>query len=161
MILRHGNMFDHIDEASVIVVTTNSTITSHGELVMGKGAARDAARIFPGLPARFGQRIAGLQWALNSPDYKLATIWSPDFYPRYIFGALQVKRHFSDAAKLSIISESLTNLYYYAKGTQHSSPESTIFVNFPGIGNGRLGNARDDIMRMLKKLPDNVTVWEK
>ena len=43
--------------ADVLCVTTNGTVTDHGTNVMGGGCAAEAARLYPNLPARYGDFI--------------------------------------------------------------------------------------------------------
>lgn len=156
MIQRYGNMFDHQHEATVLVVTTNNTITSKGKLVMGKGAAKQLRDALPGIDFELGQKITSLKKWSAKEDYLFIT----HLYNSRIIGLLQVKRHFRDAADFDLIAASLDMFKYYARGMRGSCPDCKIFINFPGIGAGKLANKESEILKILKKLPDNVHVWK-
>lgn len=156
MIQRYGNMFDHQHEATVLVVTTNNTVTGKGKLVMGRGAAKQLRDSFPGIDFELGQKITSLRkWSTNE-DYLFIT----HLYAGKIIGLLQVKRYFSDAADFKLIAASLEMFRYYARGMNGSCPGCKIFINFPGIGAGKLADKEKEILKLLKKLPDNVHVWK-
>lgn len=53
-----GDIWDYLGKA-VICITTNGLVSKKGEAVMGRGCARQAAQLFPGLPALLGALLAG------------------------------------------------------------------------------------------------------
>ena len=53
-----GNIWDFVDQQHWIVVTTNGTIKSNRELVMGKGIALEAKNRYSGLALELGIRTA-------------------------------------------------------------------------------------------------------
>ena len=143
MILRTGNMFDHIDECDVLLVTTNCIVKSNGELVMGSGAALQAKLYDTSLPRRLARKILekGVRYGLIIfEDSKI--------------GAFQTKYHFSSSAKYEIIAYSTTLLCDWV----NRNKQKTVFLNYPGIGLGGLKEER--VYRVISKLPDNVVVWK-
>ena len=50
-----GNLWGH--PADIRIITTNGTINSKGECVMGRGCAREAKELFPALPKLLAKRI--------------------------------------------------------------------------------------------------------
>lgn len=144
---RKGNMLSHLDECDFALITTNSMVKKSGQLVMGRGIAQQIRDSFRGIDAEFGQQL--LERGLHLKKY---CIMSNDLYPKIY--AFQVKYHWADNADVDLIKDSLRELSSWAK----RASESTFFLNFPGIGNGKLG--RDVVLSLLDVLPDNVTVWE-
>jgi len=148
-------MLDHLDEAKVVVVTTNSTINQRGELVMGRGAALAMKKAFPGIASEFGARVKSFKKWAATEDY----LFLNHLRETKILGILQVKRHFKDTADFELIRQSLDMFRHYARGMKGACPDCRIFLNFPGIGAGKLADRYDDILKLLKRLPDNVHVW--
>jgi hypothetical protein len=139
---RKGEMFR---APGLIIVTTNSFLTSEVKLVMGRGAAWQLKKRVPGIDTLFGKMIHDSCGHLGC--YGLI------FHGRY--GAAQVKYRFNEKARLELIRLSMNMLSVKA-----SRDRKSIFkINFPGIGNG--GLKRDQVESLLKVLPDNVHVWEK
>lgn len=52
-----GNMWEFIG-SSVIVITTNGSVTKDGRAVMGRGAARQAIDYFPDIAENLGKKLA-------------------------------------------------------------------------------------------------------
>lgn len=139
-------MFNYRHEYEVMFVTTNAMVRKDGALVMGRGAAEAAASLWPLLPYALGKAIK------ERPEYGLIIPGSLIHGPR--IGAFQVKHHWRDEANLPLIMYATLKL----KAVASSFPDSTFALNFPGIGNGRL--ARDVVLPIVLRLPDNVDVWE-
>lgn len=150
---RKGDMFAEWAKepcpCHALLVTGNGDINSRGGLVMGRGAARQLLDLYPECAKIFAELI------------HVVTDPSDRFYglvvyggPRSIIGVLQVKDHWHEDAKLHLIAESLKEL----RAEAEMFPERIIFLNFPGIGNGRL--EREAVLPLLEWLPDNVHVWE-
>ena len=55
-----GNLWDHLDIADAIVITTNGFIKANGECVMGRGCAREATERFPNLSKDLGATLTVL-----------------------------------------------------------------------------------------------------
>lgn len=150
MILKTGNMWQETG-ADAILFTANSTVRKDGALVMGRGAALEAQRLFPGINLKLGAIIRKLQQPYG-------VVMLPPLYGerggKYI-GAFQVKRLFYEDADASLIQHSTDMLCDLADKLQ---PGLLFAVNFPGIGWGRL--KREDVLPIISKLPDNVEVWQ-
>ena len=144
-----GDMWSAYDQAGLYLITTNSTITRNGRLVMGRGIAKQARDRFPGLAAALGQQIQQQCGSLGTYGLLISPRW-----PTAKLGAFQVKYHFSETADLALIQQSATSLHQWA--TTHS--DVAIHLNMPGIGNGRL--PRTAVLPHIQKLPHNVTIWE-
>lgn len=150
-IFKTGNMWTAFDEATLFLLTTNSTIKRNGALVMGRGIARQARDRFPGLDAALGKQI--LSTCGNQGQYGLLV--SPR-WPEARLGAFQVKRHYSQPASTSTSLSAGLELIRHSTAvlcawcTEH--PGATIAVNFPGIGSGRL--SREDVLPIIMQLPD-------
>lgn len=150
MILESGNMWKIFPHSDLFCITTNSHLTLNGELVMGRGIAFEAKQKLPQLPRQFGTMIRQSYGHLGR--YGLLILKRR---PRPSVAAFQVKRHFSDAADLSLIEFSVQLLADLAL----KYPSARFDLNFPGIGNGRLSRA--EVLPIVLKLPDNVHVWER
>lgn len=144
MIFKFGNMFENMTPGDICLVTTNSYIRKDGALVMGRGAAKQAASMYPNLPFALGQHIDHLG------EYNVGII--TDKQTGRHMGAFQVKYNFIDEADLKLIERSARCLHHLAV------EDGRVFhVNYPGIGNGRV--SIDDVEPLIKDLPDNVCVW--
>jgi len=144
-----GNMFAHMPWASMIFVTTNAVIKRDGCLVMGRGAAAQAARLWSSLARRAGGRIIhsmikyGAITILRLKDERWA-------------GIFQVKYHFKDPASLELIEHSCKGLAEIAR----LNPRRVIRLNYPGIGLGQL--SKEQVQPILEKHLgefDNVEIW--
>lgn len=156
MKLRHGNMFTDLD-SDVILATCNSYVKQDGRVVMGRGAAKTMRDMFPGCDQTFGSLILGLVYEPVCGQYGI--VWQEQDYEPFdapfIIGLFQVKDHWHEPAKLELIVSSVDILRKLAKNTWL---DKAISLNFPGIGNGQL--SRQDVLPLLHRLPDNVTIWE-
>lgn len=147
------------------LITANSSINKRGELVMGRGAAKQAAERIPGIAKEAAQKI--LEWRKKSgqQEYLLLIIREPQpLEGRYGFGIFQVKTEWNNIADLHLISTSLNALRTYAYGR----PELFIRMNYPGIGHGHLSRKAVGVVLEpnLKQgthpaIPKNVTVCFK
>lgn len=145
MKLEHGNMWDSYRRCDLFLITTNSSITKAGKLVMGRGISRQARERFPGLDVKLGGLIS------NGQRYGLLV--SPA-WPEGKLGLFQVKAAWSDYASFDLIRYSTNMLIDWC--AEH--PEAKVNLNFPGIGSGRL--SRYSVLPIIESLPDQVTVWE-
>lgn len=146
---RLGNMWTAYTTADLFLVSTNSTIRQDGALVMGRGIARQAKERFPGLDAALGRQVQAL--CGNQGIYGLLV--SPR-WPAAKLGAFQVKRHYSQPARLELIRRSTAALCTWCA----DHPDTSVHLNYPGIGNGRLH--REAVLPIIAQLPDQVTIWE-
>ncbi|MDG6933067.1 MAG: ADP-ribose-binding protein [Nitrososphaerota archaeon] len=121
-----GDLWEKHAEGKWIVVTTNPIIaygrSPRGEVVMGRGIARQTRDKFPGFAERFAAdiKIRG-NHVLSYPDIKIIT------FP--------VKDHWRDAAKLSLIERSCQELVELAN---RQLPGQEVYLPRPGCSNGRL-----------------------
>lgn len=153
MRLMKGDLWDAPKAgATLIGVTTNAYVKKDGRLVMGRGAALEAARRHPALPSRAGDAIRGVHprgfYGLM-PRYG----WTVVDEPR--IGLFQVKDRWEQEANLEIIRfacEVLADWLAPRRG-------EIVAINFPGIGNGRLDRAA--VLPIISTLPDRVLVYEK
>jgi hypothetical protein len=142
-------MFDMIGAtvgSHLVLVTTNSYIRRDGALVMGRGAAKQLANLYPDVPYEFGRRVG-----CSLAQYGL--FWMGQTAMRPALGAFQVKWHFKEQANLDLILDSSRML----KDVAQKCADSRIDMNYPGIGNGRL--SYDIVDPLLQDLPDNVHIW--
>ena len=142
MKLRKGNVLEHTNECNYLLVTTNAIIKKNGAVVMGAGFAKTIRDGVPGLDAHLGELIKG------STDPKRYGLVLSDYY-----GAFQVKYHYKDSANLELLRYSAESLAFVAS----RMPTKTFFINYPGIGNGKL--TVEQVGPLLTCLPDNVHVW--
>lgn len=151
MRLMKGDMWK--SGADVIVVTGNATVRGDGALVMGRGAAREARDAYPGIDLAFGHAIR--EWRKkHGPGMPYALLLADKAGTK--IGLFQVKWHWADAADLELIATATEELRTFALTIWR---EYRIALNFPGIGNGRL--ARADVLPVISRLPDNVSIYER
>lgn len=147
-VFEKGDMWTKFDDANTLFVfTANSTIKGNGDLVMGRGIARDVRDRLPGIAGKLGMLV---QAQTFPDDYGLIIL---DFHKHKI-GAFQVKTNFREAASPRLIKEAVVKLARWAL----SHRDVAIHINYPGIGHGRLPVAV--VEPLLKDLPDNVHVWQ-
>lgn len=139
MILRTGNMWDFESEYDCMLVTTNAEINKSGELVMGKGAAKELKGRSPNFPRIIAEEID------NRRIYGMIMLGK--------YGVFQVKFGFRERARLDLIAYSCGMLVEMAS----IDFMDTFSLNFPGIGWG--GLKYDDVFPFVNTLPDNVEVW--
>ncbi len=144
----YGDLWEETGRANLILVTTNSYINKQGNLVMGRGAAREAALRYPSLAWMLGQRVESACGHLGVYHLLLGLPFGPSE-----IGAFQVKRHFRDDADPELIGGSVDALI------AHSRRYRRIAMNYPGIGNGHLDVVR--VAPVIACLPDNVWVYRK
>ena len=150
MKIKYGDMWDAWESSDLFVITTNSFLKSlGGDLVMGRGIARQARDTFPGLDEALGEAI--MYECGHLGEYRLLV--SPLWKTGRKLAAFQVKRDFDGNADPSLIKNAAFELEIFAR----KNPDAEIHMNFPGIGNGRL--TAETVLPLIKDLPDNVTVW--
>lgn len=148
MITRNGDMW--YSPADLRIFTGNATIKKNGALVMGRGAAKEALFRFPGCDKVFGDLITAPHATTDDAPRHYGLV----LHPVLPLGIFQVKRHYSMPAELEIIAFSVKKLIEHCA----QNPKLRVSMNFPGIGWGSL--ARADVLPLVERLPDAVTVWE-
>lgn len=95
-----GNLWQFAPDADARVITTNGSIKSNGEAVMGRGCAYEAARQFPTLPKLLASRIKkhGKNSVFVFPAKQFGTDYSLVTFP--------VKHEWHENADLDLIFKS-------------------------------------------------------
>lgn len=162
MKLKTGNMWD--ESADVVMVTTNATVRRIGTLVMGRGAAKEAAKRNPRLTGWAGERIWEIQEERTQKPVDYGVLITP--MVDRTAGAIwlfQVKWNWWERADVGLIEKSVDGFMDVLEGKSGRAMQllarGKVSLNFPGIGNGGLG--KNVVLPLIERLPDNVTVWEK
>lgn len=131
-----GNIWQY--PAHKIVITTNGTVKSNGELVMGRGLALQAKTKFPNLAYDLGQAVT-----LNGNHVQRI--------PKYLsLISFPVKHNWYEKADLKLIERSCFEL-------KHIIDSDLIYVMpRPGCGNGKL--SWNEVKDLVAILPDNVHI---
>lgn len=145
-----GDLFDEIGKANLLLVTCNNTVKKNGELVMGRGAARDLAERYPWIPAQAGEEVRTSLW-LPGLGWRYGVKVMKKRLRKTRFGIFQVKYHFAQLADLRLILYSTRILRKVALDYKR------IVMNFPGVGYGRL--RFEDVLPILVALPENVFLY--
>ena len=146
MILHKGkNIWDEWDRTQelVMVISTNSYVRKDGELVMGRGIAKEAKNRFPVLPGAAGRYIIETCGHMGEYNFILSNIR---------IGMLQVKYHFKDKADLHLIERGLIAM------EERLAKVPRIIMNFPGIGYG--GLEYPACLKLVEQLPDKYEVYQ-
>jgi len=152
-----GELFDEVGRANLLLVTTNASIKRSGQIVMGRGAAKQAAERWPELPSRIVQAAQEADH-ISSTGFRWYGLVLTDIYEKGTrVGAFQVKEEWWQRANLSIIQLSATMLRGIA--VSQSLEFKRVAMNFPGIGNG--GRTREEVLPLLADLPRHVFVYRR
>lgn len=147
-------------KADLLAVTTNGVI-SDGRLVMGSGAAKQAADRFPYLPTyaaqiiptKYPYRLGGINL------YGFLDLGRPALVvgdnPKFSLGLFQSKRHYKEPAEIVTIAYSALLLEAWCQ----RYPKRKIALNFPGIGLGKMAPAL--VKTILARLPETVLIYAK
>lgn len=147
-----GDMWSIYGKTDLFLVTTNPIVNRNGELVMGRGIAKQMADRFPGAAKEFAIQTA-IGRTTGNPF--VSTLYYESVFGKQTVGYFMVKAHWKEPAKITIIMQSTAALIRLAN---RSKLMQRIDLNFPGIGNGKLD--RDYVKPLLDYLPDNVYIWE-
>ena len=154
--LEYGNIFDYIGKADCICVTTNGTIKSNGELVMGAGVAKQfkdkfnhlgiakilADKLYKGTPLKKMHVVN----AVDNICYK--AIDASQNYGTHVL-SFPTKHHFMDKGDLNLIIKSAKRAVVFADMYNLKS----IIIPSPGTGCGQLNE--DDVYKALNDILDN------
>lgn len=146
MVLRTGNMWKNGGDNIFFVVTTNSYVKTDGRLVMGRGAARQAKKLFPNIDVQLGKVIPHL------------STYGFLFTPQFGVSPFQTKTTFRLSSDPDLIELSTAKLRQVAELPQFAGGKAFFYLNMPGVGHGNL--SRNIVLPIIKALPDNVHVWE-
>lgn len=144
MRLKNGNLYteENFNYYDYVGFTANNVITSKGKLVMGAGNAKQVRDMFSGIDSRFAEILQH-----RKEDYLMCL----DKETRVF--AFQTKRHFKHNSPIELVEASCRKLKGIAERTG-----KLFAIPFPGINHGKL--LREDVLKILEDLPDNVHVWE-
>lgn len=153
--LEYGNIFDYIGKADCICVTTNGTIKSNGELVMGAGVAKQFADKYKNQGIA---KILANKLYKGSPLKKMHVVNPMDNICYKAIDAISnngtyvlsfpTKNHFMDKGDLELIKRSAERAVYFANMYNLNS----IIIPSPGTGCGQLNE--DDVYQALDKILD-------
>lgn len=136
MIEKVGNIWQ--TSCEVIVITTNGAVKSNGELVMGKGIAKDAKWKYPALPkiwgdyvSKYGNGVYSYKTSINTTLFSLPT-----------------KHHWRDKSDIKLIVKSIKQLIVETEDFNH------IAIPKPGCSNGGL-NWEIDVKPVIEPLLNN------
>lgn len=161
VIVSNEDLWEELEVASIIFVTTNSFTNRQGELIMGAGAAKEAADRFHKLPYIFGKILRDRKKTKNVFGIMdTSEIYFTDSHgnkaPYLVgtqIGAFQTKTNPAASADIEVIKQSTRMLKFWADKWER------IALNFPGIGLGKLDEK--DVMPIIETLPDNVYIYKK
>lgn len=149
MILKQANFLQAKNKVNLWCATTCAIKDKEGRLVMGKGTALTMKQGWVGTDRAFGGLI-------TSPLYGLVVLGRGTNMNRepYFYGAFQTKYHWRMDSDLELIKYSTMRLFEWLLG----HPTYTVALPLPGCRNGNLN--RDDVLPIMRLLPDNVTVYD-
>lgn len=137
MIEIFGNIWDFHAQGQWIIITTNGTVKSNGECVMGRGVAKQAKEKYPQLPFIIGGTIQ------QNGNHVRA-------FPAHKIIIFPVKHNWYEKADINLIEQSAKEL----KGMTFLLPSNICFYLVrPGCGNGQLNWI--DIKPVLEKYLDD------
>ena len=130
-----GDIWDYHGWGYWIVITTNGSLNTKGEAMMGKGIALQAKLKFPRITKWLGINLTnkGNQLFVNHP-FRIITFPTKD--------------NWKERAKLSLIATSCKELVEACKGTTDE-----VYMIRPGCGNGQLD--WKDVKPILEEYLDN------
>jgi hypothetical protein len=135
---QRGNLWE-LAKNKVLCITTNGTVKTNGECVMGRGIALQAKQRYPGIAKAVGDSIRNngniVRLIAVTRDYKLVT------FP--------VKHNWYEKADIDLIAKSCKELV--ALADRYNMTE--IFLPRPGCGNGKLNYA--DVKPILEQYLDD------
>lgn len=125
-----GNLWSF--EADAIVITTNGYVKGNGECAMGRGCARQARDLWPGVSGRLGRLLR----EHGNRCFRLGNVGSFDLVSMPVKPALgpEGQPGFRCDADLELIEQSARQLLEMAD----TFGWETVVMPRPGCGNGRL-----------------------
>ncbi len=135
-----GNLYEHMNNYDFTLFTSNSTLNSKKELVMGKGTAKTIKDMFPTLPKYFGKNMESDEYNMMiNLEYKII--------------ALQTKFHFKYNSPFELVKRSVEKLIKYAE----DNPHLRIATPIPGVNNGNLDTM--EVLSLFIDKPKNLDIW--
>lgn len=145
-------MWDAWSDADLFLVTTNAIIKANGELVMGRGMAREARERDKQIAIYFGRALADIKKDSRYFEYGL---FIPSLWPHRKEGMFQTKNDYRKEASIYLIATSTNMLVSWCKAYS----DMQVHLNYPGIGNG--GLSKEIVEPIIAALPSMVTIWSK
>lgn len=143
-----GDLFTDFQDADAICITTNGFVKSDGCCVMGRGCAKTARDMWPGVDETLGDLIS----KHGNHVHGLFLPGDNTAQPPAVF-SFPVKHHWREEADLKLIRRSARELMAIINGMRLAR----VILPRPGCGNGRL--KWKDVKPVLSKiLDDRVTV---
>ncbi len=139
---RTGEMFD---AQGIHIVTANSFIGGDGALVMSVGAGLAMKMRYPETPKIFGMMIKN--YCGHGGKYGLLFCGNK--------GILQTRREAEGVMDSELITYGLKILYAVSEGNR----EMVFHLNHPGVSLNKVSITEID--NLLKRLPENVNIWDK
>lgn len=145
---RTGDMWSVYDQADLFCITTNASLDSENNLVMGAGIAGQAKEKFPGLPDRFGTMLR------ENGAYQEDEPYGMLFDEETKIAAFQTKQDWRDDASIKVIAHANVRLFAWL----FENEGQEVHLNYPGIGHGNL--SKSVVKKLIQHLPDRVHIWQ-
>jgi len=136
-----GNLYTKAEVYDYLCFTSNSTLKSNNNLVMGKGNALAMSNLYPKLSKELGKEIANLS------EYNIMVS------KKYKAIAIQTKDDWMNDSTLEMVERSIEAIFKFAK----ENPKKKIGMPIPGISNG--GLSIFEVIPLLLNKPDNIDIW--
>jgi hypothetical protein len=133
----------------LLLATGNGVVRGDGALVMGAGAAKALAQVYPHLPRVFGRWVRSRACMGGWYLYGLVTL---EVAPGLSVGLFQTKGDWRSPADLGVIRYSATVLAEYLEGNPRE-----VHMAFPGVGLG--GLEEEEVLEVLEPLLGGFRVY--
>ncbi len=152
MLEQQMELWDGHSLGGAICITTNGTVKSNNEAVMGRGCALEATQKLPGIQKLLGEflktkgnHLCVFEGVWTTNGQKMCVITFP------------VKHNWYEKADIELIKNSACSLAAYCS----RNPTIKVFLPRPGCGNGHL-DWETEVKPVIKDLlPDNVIIVSK
>ena len=154
--LMQGDIFNYIGKVDAICVTTNGTIKSNGELVMGAGVAKEfydryndnfyISKILAQKLYR-GPKLPQLHVVESKDNICYKCIDADNNAGTYVI-SFPTKNHFQDKGDIELIKQSAKRILWIANHYNLNS----IIISSPGTGCGKL--SKEEVYNELNKILD-------
>lgn len=121
--------------ADAYVITTNGTVKANGTCVMGRGVAKQARGMFPGIDLRLGTFIKRFGNHVHSFEVSNVEGVVRNIHRSVSLLSFPVKHHWDQKADLKLIERSAIELSYRIMMQFQGS--MTVAMVRPGCGNGQ------------------------
>lgn len=150
-----GDIFSYIGKADAICVTTNGTIKSNGELVMGAGVAKEFYDRYNSQQIAFvlaqkiykGPKMPNLHVVDSKNNICYKCVDAKDNFGTYVI-SFPTKNHFQDKGNIDLIKQSAKRIIWIANNYKLNK----IIIPSPGTGCGKL--SKEEVYDELDKILD-------